>query len=153
MTLNKYYGLTIALIFLDQLSKILVVNTMEFQSTIVVTEYFSWHYVRNYGAAFSFLADQGGWQKYFFISLSFVASIALIIWMKKTALTQRFELLGLSFVLSGAVGNLIDRTAYGFVIDFIDLHYQDFYWPVFNVADIAISLGVAVLLFSEFKKS
>ncbi len=153
MTLNRYYGLTIALIFLDQLSKILVVNTMEFQSTIVVTEYFSWHYVRNYGAAFSFLADQGGWQKYFFISLSFVASIALIIWMKKTALTQRFELLGLSFVLSGAVGNLIDRTAYGFVIDFIDLHYQDFYWPVFNVADIAISLGVAVLLFSEFKKS
>ncbi len=153
MTLNRYYGLTIALIFLDQLSKILVVNTMEFQSTIVVTEYFSWHYVRNYGAAFSFLADQGGWQQYFFISLSFVASIALIIWMKKTALTQRFELLGLSFVLSGAVGNLIDRTAYGFVIDFIDLHYQDFYWPVFNVADIAISLGVAVLLFSEFKKS
>ncbi|WP_369178309.1 signal peptidase II [Candidatus Thiodubiliella endoseptemdiera] len=153
MTLNKYYSLTIALIFLDQLSKILVVNTMEFQSTIVVTEYFSWHYVRNYGAAFSFLADQGGWQQYFFISLSFVASIALIIWMKKTALTQRFELLGLSFVLSGAVGNLIDRTAYGFVIDFIDLHYQDFYWPVFNVADIAISLGVAVLLFSEFKKS
>ncbi len=153
MTLNRYYGLTIALIFLDQLSKILVVNTMEFQSTIVVTEYFSWHYVRNYGAAFSFLADQGGWQKYFFISLSFVASIALIIWMKKIALTQKFELLGLSFVLSGAVGNLIDRTAYGFVIDFIDLHYQDFYWPVFNVADIAISLGVAVLLFSEFKKS
>ncbi len=153
MTLNKYYSLTIALIFLDQLSKILVVNTMEFQSTIVVTEYFSWHYVRNYGAAFSFLADQGGWQQYFFIFLSFVASIALIIWMKKTALTQRFELLGLSFVLSGAVGNLIDRTAYGFVIDFIDLHYQDFYWPVFNVADIAISLGVAVLLFSEFKKS
>ncbi len=153
MTLNRYYGLTIALIFLDQLSKILVVNTMEFQSTIVVTEYFSWHYVRNYGAAFSFLADQGGWQQYFFISLSFVASIALIIWMKKIALTQKFELLGLSFVLSGAVGNLIDRTAYGFVIDFIDLHYQDFYWPVFNVADIAISLGVAVLLFSEFKKS
>ncbi len=153
MTLNRYYRLTIALIFLDQLSKILVVNTMEFQSTIVVTEYFSWHYVRNYGAAFSFLADQGGWQQYFFISLSFVASIALIIWMKKIALTQKFELLGLSFVLSGAVGNLIDRTAYGFVIDFIDLHYQDFYWPVFNVADIAISLGVAVLLFSEFKKS
>ncbi len=153
MTLNKYYSLTIALIFLDQLSKILVVNTMEFQSTIVVTEYFSWHYVRNYGAAFSFLADQGGWQQYFFISLSFVASIALIIWMKKIALTQKCELLGLSFVLSGAVGNLIDRTAYGFVIDFIDLHYQDFYWPVFNVADIAISLGVAVLLFSEFKKS
>ncbi len=153
MTLNKYYSLTIALIFLDQLSKILVVNTMEFQSTIVVTEYFSWHHVRNYGAAFSFLADQGGWQQYFFISLSFVASIALIIWMKKIALTQKFELLGLSFVLSGAVGNLIDRTAYGFVIDFIDLHYQDFYWPVFNVADIAISLGVAVLLFSEFKKS
>ncbi len=153
MTLNRYYGLTIALIFLDQLSKILVVNTMEFQSTIVVTEYFSWHHVRNYGAAFSFLSDQGGWQQYFFISLSFVASIALIIWMKKIALTQKFELLGLSFVLSGAVGNLIDRTAYGFVIDFIDLHYQDFYWPVFNVADIAISLGVAVLLFSEFKKS
>ncbi len=153
MTLNKYYSLTIALIFLDQLSKILVVNTMEFQSTIVVTEYFSWHHVRNYGAAFSFLADQGGWQQYFFISLSFVASIALIIWMKKIALTQKCELLGLSFVLSGAVGNLIDRTAYGFVIDFIDLHYQDFYWPVFNVADIAISLGVAVLLFSEFKKS
>ncbi|BAS67524.1 signal peptidase II [Bathymodiolus septemdierum thioautotrophic gill symbiont] len=152
MTLSKYYGIAITLILLDQLSKIFVANTMEFQSSIIVTEFFSWHHVRNYGAAFSFLADQGGWQRYFFAGLSFIASIALIVWMKKTSSTKKFELLALSLILAGAVGNLIDRVVYGFVIDFIDLHYQDFYWPVFNVADITISVGVALLLLSEFKK-
>ncbi|WXT99433.1 MAG: Lipoprotein signal peptidase [Catillopecten margaritatus gill symbiont] len=152
MTLSKYYSIAIILIALDQLSKIFVANTMEYQSIIVVTEFLSWHHVRNYGAAFSFLANQDGWQTYFFSTLSFVVSIVLIIWIKRTPLTEKYELFALSFILSGAVGNLIDRVAYGFVIDFIDVHYQDFYWPVFNVADIAISIGVALLLLSGFKK-
>lgn len=153
MTLSKYYSIAIILIVLDQLSKIFVANTMEYQSIIVVTEFLNWHHVRNYGAAFSFLANQDGWQTYFFSTLSFVVSIVLIIWIKRTPLTEKYELFALSFILSGAVGNLIDRVVYGFVIDFIDVHYQDFYWPVFNVADIAISIGVALLLLSNFRKS
>lgn len=152
MTISKYYGLAIVLILLDQLSKIFVANTIEFQNTIVVNEFFSWYHVRNYGAAFSFLADQGGWQKYFFSIMSFVASIALIVWMKKTDISEKFKLLSLSLILAGAVGNLIDRLAYGYVIDFIDLHYQDFYWPVFNLADIFISVGIFLLIIVDWKK-
>lgn len=152
MSINKYYSLAILLILLDQLSKIFVANTIEFESAIIVNEFFSWHHVRNYGAAFSFLADQSGWQKYFFSIFSFVASVVLIVWMKKTAINEKYKLLSLSFILAGAVGNLIDRVVHGFVIDFIDLHYQSFYWPVFNVADIFISIGVLLLIVVDWKK-
>lgn len=152
MILNKYYALAIVLILLDQLSKIFVANSIEFESFIIVNEFFSWHHVRNYGAAFSFLADQSGWQKYFFSIVSFVASIALIIWMKKTAINKKYKLLSLSLILAGAVGNLIDRLAYGYVIDFIDVHYQSFYWPVFNLADIFISIGVFLLIVVDWEK-
>jgi len=102
--------------------------------------------VHNYGAAFSFLANEDGWQQYFLVTISSVASLAIVIWMVKTSQTQVFKLAALGLILSGAIGNLIDRAVLGFVIDFIDLHYQDFYWPVFNVADIAITLGVILLI-------
>jgi signal peptidase II len=85
------------------------------------------------------------------VIISSVASLAIIIWIMKTDKQQILKLIALSFILSGAVGNLIDRAMLGFVIDFIDLHYQNFYWPVFNVADSAITLGVILLIIADFK--
>ncbi|MBT3447069.1 MAG: signal peptidase II, partial [Candidatus Thioglobus sp.] len=107
----------------------------------------------NYGAAFSFLANEDGWQQYFLVMVSSIASLAIAIWMAKTTKQQVFKLLALSLILSGAVGNLIDRAALGFVIDFIDFHYQTFYFPVFNVADMAISAGVVLLILTDLKNN
>jgi signal peptidase II len=97
------------------------------------------------------LADQQGWQRYFLSGISVIASVAIILWMRRIDRTHLLKLISLSMILAGAIGNLIDRLVLGYVIDFIDLHYQTFYWPVFNVADILISLGVVLLIFADIK--
>ncbi|MCS5589205.1 MAG: signal peptidase II [Candidatus Thioglobus sp.] len=148
-----YFFLSLLLILLDQITKLLVYGYIKPHNTIVINEFFSLTHVHNYGAAFSFLADQSGWQRYLLSGISIIASIAIIVWMRRVEVSQVLKLSALSILLAGAVGNLIDRFFLGFVIDFIDLHYQAFYWPVFNVADILISMGVALLLFSDIKKS
>jgi signal peptidase II len=148
-----YFFLSLLLILLDQVTKLLVYGYIKPNNSIVVNEFFSLTHVHNYGAAFSFLADQSGWQRYALSGISIIASIAIMVWMRRVAIDQVLKLSALSILLAGAVGNLIDRFFLGFVIDFIDLHYQTFYWPVFNVADILISVGVALLLFSDMKKS
>jgi len=150
---KHYFFLSLLLILLDQITKLLVYDLIKPHNTIVINEFFSLTHVHNYGAAFSFLADQSGWQRYLLSGVSIIASIAIIVWMRRVEIGQVLKLSALSILLAGAVGNLIDRFFLGFVIDFIDLHYQTFYWPVFNVADILISVGVALLLFSDMKKS
>ncbi|MBT4122841.1 MAG: lipoprotein signal peptidase, partial [Candidatus Ruthia sp.] len=144
---------SLLLILLDQVTKLLVYGYIKPNNSIVVNEFFSLTHVHNYGAAFSFLADQSGWQRYALSGISIIASIAIMVWMRRVAIDQVLKLSALSILLAGAVGNLIDRFFLGFVIDFIDLHYQTLYWPIFNVADILISVGVALLLFSDMKKS
>ena len=148
----KYYFLSLILVIADQLTKMMVLGSLELYESIEITSFFSLTHVHNYGAAFSFLADEDGWQQYFLVSISVIASIAIILWMSKTSTNQPYKLIALSLILSGAIGNLIDRAVFGFVIDFINLHYQDFYWPVFNVADTAITLGVILLLLVDFKQ-
>jgi len=152
MTQYKYYFLSLILVIADQLTKLMVLGFLELYESIEITSFFSLTHVHNYGAAFSFLADEDGWQQYFLVSISMIASIAIILWMKKTSINQPYKLIALSLILSGAIGNLIDRAVFGFVIDFINLHYQDFYWPVFNVADMAITLGLILLLLVDFKQ-
>ena len=101
----------------------------------------------NYGAAFSFLSDAGGWQRWFFILFS-ITVICVIIYL---LIKENFsEYMPFSFVLAGALGNLYDRIYYGYVIDFIEFYYKDFSWPIFNVADIAISIGIILLLYNMF---
>ncbi len=148
----KYYFLSLILVIADQLTKMMVLGSLELYESIEITSFLSLTHVHNYGAAFSFLADEDGWQQYFLVSISAIASIAIILWMSKTSTNQPYKLIALSLILSGAIGNLIDRAVFGFVIDFINLHYQDFYWPVFNVADTAITLGVILLLLVDFKQ-
>ena len=148
----KYYFLSLILVIADQLTKMMVLGSLELYESIEITSFFSLTHVHNYGAAFSFLADEDGWQQYFLVSISTIASIAIILWMRKTSTKQPYKPIALSLILSGAIGNLIDRAVFGFVIDFINLHYQDFYWPVFNVADTAITLGVILLLLVDFKQ-
>jgi len=153
MTHAKWYFLVLLLIIVDQLSKLLVYGYLKPNESLEVTSFLSFSHVHNYGAAFSFLANEDGWQQYFLVMVSSIASLAIAIWMAKTTKQQVFKLLALSLILSGAVGNLIDRAALGFVIDFIDFHYQTFYFPVFNVADMAISAGVVLLILIDLKNN
>ncbi|MEO1890960.1 MAG: signal peptidase II [Candidatus Thioglobus sp.] len=150
---KHYFILSLLLVMLDQVTKLLVYGYIKPNNSIIINDFFNLTHVHNYGAAFSFLADQSGWQRYFLSGLSAIASIAIMIWMRRVAVNQVLTLSALSILLAGAVGNLIDRFFLGFVIDFIDFHYQTFYWPIFNVADILISIGVVLLIFSDLKKS
>jgi signal peptidase II len=107
--------------------------------------------VYNKGAAFSFLSDQPGWQRYFFTGISTLASL-FIVWMLKRNPTQRLFCWALALILGGALGNLIDRVAYGHVIDFLDFHLAGWHWPAFNVADSAITVGALLFVLDEFRR-
>ena len=105
----------------------------------------------NSGAAFRFLADAGGWQRWFFLTLGAVVSVSLLVWMRRLQPGQRGLAIALALILGGAVGNIIDRALYGQVIDFIQLYYRQWYWPAFNIADSAISIGAALLIVDSLR--
>lgn len=145
--------LSVLVIVIDQISKRVVDTSMHLYQTIELLPYFQLTYLRNQGAAFSFLSGAGGWQRWFFIGLAVVASILICFWMKKLESSQRREAIAWALVLGGALGNLIDRILYGYVIDFLDVFYGNWHWPAFNVADSAITVGVILLLADSFLPS
>lgn len=146
----KWLWLSGLMLVLDQLSKIWIDTHMNLYQSIPVIPGFNITYVRNYGAAFSFLSDAGGWQRWFFAILAASISIGIVIWMKKLKEDERLSAISLSLILGGAIGNLIDRVAYGYVIDFLDVYYKTHHWPVFNIADSAITVGVAIMFYESF---
>lgn len=148
-SMRKWLALAGLVVVLDHLSKWWVSSTMDYQETIPVFSFFALVHVHNYGAAFSFLADAGGWQRWFFIGIGIVATILIVRLLKTHAHESRMAL-GLALVLGGALGNVIDRAVLGYVVDFLYFHYQGFSWPAFNVADSAISVGAALLIWDSF---
>ena len=134
--------LSAVIIIADQVTKYLVAQQFSLFDSVAVMPHLNLTLLHNTGAAFSFLADAGGWQRWFFIILGSVVSIGIMVWLRKLPSNHGFALpLGLSLILGGAVGNIIDRAWHGYVIDFIDFYYGSWHWPAFNVADIAITLG------------
>ena len=146
----KWLGLSVLIIILDQWSKLSVTATMQLYESIQIMPYFNLTYVRNEGAAFSFLSDAGGWQRWLFAGLASAISIMITVWIVRLKKQELLLAVALSLVLGGAIGNLIDRVAYGYVIDFLDVYYQDKHWPAFNVADSAICVGVFLMLLENF---
>jgi len=142
----KWLWLSLLVIVLDQLSKLWVVSEFELYQSIELMPYLNLTYVHNKGAAFSFLSSAGGWQRWFFSVISVVAVLVLLVWLKRLKSTEKLLAVSMSLILGGAVGNLYDRLAYGYVIDFLDAYYQQWHWPVFNIADSAIVLGVGLML-------
>ena len=135
---------------LDLITKEAVIAKLSYGEFYPVTSFFNLCHVRNTGAAFSFLSNAGGWQSILFISLALALSVLLIVWLWRERNSSSFALpLSLSLVLAGALGNCLDRIARGSVVDFLDFYVGAWHWPAFNVADIAICLGAAILLFSE----
>lgn len=138
-------GISCIIMILDQVSKYIVRNNLTLYEIKPFMPFWNWTLAFNEGAAFSFLANQGGWQKIFFGAVSLIVSIALIYYILKKVYTG-ISGLALSFILGGAVGNMIDRIYAGKVTDFIDWYYGDYHWPAFNLADSFICIGVTLLI-------
>jgi signal peptidase II len=142
----KWLWLSGLVILLDQLSKWLAKNSLVLHQPVPVLPSFNLTLMYNRGAAFSFLASASGWQRWFFMLLSFTISVALVLWLSRLKANELRLALALSLILGGALGNLIDRTYLGYVIDFIQVYYDRWYWPAFNIADSAITLGAILLV-------
>ncbi len=142
--------LAVVVVGLDQLTKAWVVAALPYRHAIELTPFFRLVHVHNTGAAFSFLADAGGWQRWFFVGLALGASALLLVWLWRLPRQKRLEATGVSLILGGALGNFIDRIRYGYVVDFLDFHLGGWHWPAFNLADTAITLGVGLLLWQSF---
>lgn len=145
---KRWYALAGLVIVLDQLSKWLVLENIHFGETIYVAPFWNWVLTYNPGAAFSFLADQPGWQRWFFTVLAVAVSGWIVLELKKCA-EHKLVSLALALVMGGALGNVIDRVRFGAVVDFIQWHAAGFYWPAFNVADSAITVGAVLLVFEQ----
>ena len=141
----KWLWLSLLILLADQVTKHWVVSSMRLYETVELLPFFQLTHVRNEGAAFSFLSDAGGWQRWLFVALALVASGVIVIWLLRLSVQERWQGFALALILGGALGNLTDRIRYGYVVDFIDVFYRHWHWPAFNVADSAISVGVAML--------
>ncbi|MFT6301505.1 MAG: signal peptidase II [Pseudomonadales bacterium] len=134
------------IVVLDQITKIWADTSLAMYEQIPITGFFNITKAYNYGAAFSFLDNAGGWQRWFFTAISLVVSVILCVWLYRMRRSERWLSISISLILGGAVGNLIDRVWYGYVVDFIQVYWRTSYFPSFNIADAAISCGTIILL-------
>ncbi len=149
--LLPWLAIALAVIVLDQVAKTLIIGHMQLGDSRTITSFFNIVRVHNTGAAFSFLAGASGWQRWFFVGLGAAAAV-FIVWMLRRHGGQRLFGWALSLILGGALGNVIDRLLHGYVVDFIQLHHKGWYFPSFNVADSAISVGAALLILDELRR-
>lgn len=146
----RWLGLALLVLVLDLATKSLASESLTLYRPEAVTSWLNLTLAHNYGAAFSFLADAGGWQRWFFTLLATGVTLALLVWMFRLHRAEWLTGISLGLIIGGAVGNLVDRVRLGYVVDFIDVHYGGHHWPAFNVADSAISCGIALMLLDAF---
>jgi len=145
-TLRKWMILACIIIIADQITKMIASSELVMYKAVAVMPMFNLTLMHNEGAAFSFLHDAGGWQRWLFTAISLIVSVVLVFWIKNLKPEEKYQALAYSLVLGGAVGNLIDRVRFGYVVDFIEIYYKQYSWPAFNIADSAICIGVVVLI-------
>ena len=146
--LLQWLGLALLIVLADQFSKVLIVGFYQLGESTLVTNFFNLVRVHNSGAAFSFLAGASGWQRWLFTTIGVLAAV-LITWLLKSHPGQKLFAFALACILGGALGNVIDRLLYGYVVDFLDFHWHGWHFPAFNLADSAITLGAACLILDE----
>ncbi len=147
----RWYLLALLIVVADQITKQWAAGSFDYGERLNVLPFFDLTLVHNYGAAWSFLSDAGGWQRWFLTTLSAVVSVVLLVWIARVPKQQRLLLYALTLILGGAVGNLIDRALFGYVIDFLSVYSHPHYFPVFNIADSAITVGAGFMLLDAFK--
>jgi signal peptidase II len=143
-----WLAIALVIVLVDQFTKLLIVGSMQLGESTPVTTFFNIVRAHNSGAAFSFLADASGWQRWFFTGLGAVASVVMVVLLRSHA-SEKLFCFAISCVLGGAVGNVIDRVLYGYVVDFLDFHWMAMHFPAFNAADSAITLGASCLILDE----
>ena len=148
--MRNWLVLAVVIVVIDQITKYYIVQHFALHETLYVTPFFNVVHVRNTGAAFSMLADAGGWQRIFFIGVAVVASV-WVVWLLRRHPQQKLFCLALALILGGAIGNLIDRLWLGSVVDFVQVHYAGWYFPAFNVADSAITIGAGLLIWDGLR--
>ena len=146
VNLLKWLSVSLAVIVIDQVTKSVAVSNLVMFQPVNLFPGFNFTLMYNEGAAFSFLSDASGWQRWFFTTVAIVVSIAIVFWLRSLSTGQRMTALSLSLILGGALGNVWDRILLGHVVDFIDVYYASYHWPAFNIADSAISVGAAILI-------
>ena len=144
-----WYGLAVLVVVLDQYTKVLAESALEYGRPVEVFSWFNLTLQYNTGAAFSFLSDAGGWQRYFFSGVAIIISAGLVVWLYVMPRGQWLLALALGLILGGALGNLWDRLVLGHVVDFISVHYGGRFFPAFNIADAAISVGAAFMVYDS----
>lgn len=144
--------LALLAIVLDQVTKVAAESLLSYAQPVYILPVLDFTLLYNPGAAFSFLADQGGWQRWFFTVVSTAVSIMLIVWLSRLPRGSVWLPIALSLILGGAIGNLIDRVVYGHVVDFISFHWNNSYFPAFNIADSAITLGATMMVLDVFRE-
>ncbi len=147
---SKWLFLSILVIILDQLSKAVINSHFQYGESMEITGFFNLVLVHNSGAAFSFLHDAGGMQRWLFSGIAIIASV-WIIWLLRKHAAQKLFSIALALILGGALGNLIDRISYGYVVDFLDFYWNTYHFPAFNIADSAITCGAILLIIDSFK--
>ena len=147
-SLLPWLGLALLILIADQFTKVLILGYYKLGDATYVTSFFNVVRVHNAGAAFSFLANAGGWQRWLFTGIGIAAAL-FIVWMLKSHAGQKLFSFALACILGGAIGNVIDRSLYGYVVDFLDFHYVGWHFPAFNIADSAISIGAVCLILDE----
>lgn len=148
LRLLHWLAVALIIVLVDQLTKLLIVGSMQLGDSNPITGFFNIVRAHNSGAAFSFLAGASGWQRWFFTALGLVAA-TVIVWLLRSHAGERLFCFALSCVLGGALGNVIDRVLYGYVVDFLDFHWMEMHFPAFNAADSAITLGAICLILDE----
>ncbi len=146
-----WLGLALIVIVLDQFAKTLILGYFQLGDSREVTAFFNVVRVHNSGAAFSFLAGAAGWQRWFFVGLG-LAAAAFIVWMLRSHPAQKLFCFAVTMIMGGALGNVIDRLLHGYVVDFIQVHWNASYFPSFNLADSAITLGAVLLIVDELRR-
>ena len=146
----RWVWLSLLVVVLDQMVKHLISSGLDYLDSVPLLPYLSLTLVHNTGAAFSLLSDAGGWQRWFFMILAGGVSLALVGWLYSLPLQRKWLSASLALILGGTAGNLIDRVLYGYVVDFIDVYYQSWHFPAFNVADSAITVGAVMLIIDTF---
>lgn len=134
------------IVVLDLWTKNIASESLTLYRPVALTPWLNMTLAHNYGAAFSFLSDAGGWQRWLFTGLASVVTVVLVVWLLRLPSEEKLTAAALGLIIGGAIGNLVDRINNGYVVDFIDVYYRDWHWPAFNVADSAITCGVILLL-------
>lgn len=141
----KWLWISVVVIALDQVTKVIAVGALALHESVPLLPFFNFTMAHNPGAAFSFLSDAGGWQRWFFTGIALVVSAAIVVWIARLPTTDRWMAIALTLILGGALGNVWDRITLGYVIDFLDIYVGDWHWPAFNMADSAITVGAVML--------